>query len=37
VVLIDGARLSELMITYGIGVHTRSTYQIVDVDEDYFE
>jgi restriction system protein len=37
VVLIDGARLAELMISYSIGVHTRSTYRIVDVDEDYFE
>ena len=37
VVLIDGARLADLMITYNIGVQARETYRIVEVDEDYFE
>lgn len=37
VVLIDGARLAELMISYGIGVQTRDTYRVVELDEDYFE
>jgi restriction system protein len=37
VILIDGARFAELMITYGIGVQTRDTYRVVDLDEDYFE
>jgi restriction system protein len=37
VVLIDGARLAELMITYGVGVQQREIYRIVEVDEDYFE
>jgi restriction system protein len=37
VVLIDGARLAELMITSGVGVQQREVYRIVDVDEDYFE
>lgn len=37
VVLIDGARLAELMISYGIGVQQRETYRVVDIDEDYFE
>jgi restriction system protein len=37
VVLIDGARLSELMVTYGVGVQARETYSVVEVDEDYFE
>lgn len=37
VVLIDGARLADLMISHGVGVQTRATYQIVEVDEDYFE
>jgi restriction system protein len=36
-VLIDGARLAELMITYGVGVQARNTYTVVEVDEDYFE
>jgi restriction system protein len=37
IVLIDGQRLVDLMIRYGVGVQTRQTYQVVEVDEDYFE
>ncbi|WP_353650050.1 restriction endonuclease [Nakamurella sp. A5-74] len=37
VVLIDGARLAELMIRYGIGVQTRRTFTVVEIDEDFFE
>ncbi|KQR89568.1 restriction endonuclease [Microbacterium sp. Leaf179] len=37
VILIDGNRLTSLMIRFGIGVQTRQTVQIVEVDEDYFE
>lgn len=37
VVLIDGQRLSELMIKYGVGVQTRQVFTVVEVDEDYFE
>lgn len=37
VVLVDGAKLSRLMIRYGVGVQVRRTVQIVDVDEDFFE
>lgn len=37
VVLIDGARLSELLIAYGVGVQPRETFRVVQVDEDYFE
>src|SRR5699024_1682919 len=37
IVLVDGARLSRLMIRYGVGVQVRRTVQIVDVDEDFFE
>ncbi|MCT2176281.1 restriction endonuclease [Brachybacterium muris] len=37
IVLIDGAKLSRLMIRYGVGVQVRRTVQIVDVDEDFFE
>ena len=36
VVLIDGKRLSELMIDYGIGVSPVSTYEIKRLDSDYF-
>lgn len=37
VVLIDGPRLAELMIKYRVGVQVRQTYDIVEIDEDYFE
>ncbi|WP_231855605.1 restriction endonuclease [Tsukamurella pseudospumae] len=37
VILIDGARLAELMIRYGVGVQVKQTLKIVEVDEDFFE
>lgn len=37
VVLIDGARLTSLMIRYGVGVQVKRTVQVVEVDEDFFE
>ncbi|WP_165242631.1 restriction endonuclease [Corynebacterium lizhenjunii] len=37
VVLIDGVRLAQLMIRYGVGVQVKRTVAIVEVDEDYFE
>jgi restriction system protein len=37
VVLIDGRRLTELMIKYGVGVQQRQVFTVVEVDEDYFE
>jgi restriction system protein len=36
-VLIDGQRLTQLMIDYGVGVTTRQQLLIPRVDEDYFE
>ena len=36
IVLIDGIRLAELMIDYGIGVETAQTYVIKKLDSDYF-
>ncbi|MEX2162298.1 MAG: restriction endonuclease [Anaerolineales bacterium] len=36
VVLIDGTRLAELMIDHGVGVTTSTTYELKDVDTDYF-
>ena len=36
IVLIDGARLAELMIDHGVGVSTRVSYEIKRADEDYF-
>jgi len=35
-VLIDGARLAELMIDYGVGVSTRESYVLKRAGEDYF-
>ena len=37
VVLIDGRRLSELMIDFEVGVTTARTYHVKRVDSDYFE
>jgi len=36
VVLIDGSQLTDLMIDYGIGVTTRTSYDIKSLDTDYF-
>lgn len=36
IVLIDGERLSSLMIRYGVGVQVRKTYTEVEIDEDFF-
>jgi restriction system protein len=37
VVLIDGRRLSELMINFDVGVATVHTYHVKRVDSDYFD
>lgn len=37
VVLIDGERLTRLMIRYGVGVQVKQSIQIVEIDEDFFE
>jgi restriction system protein len=37
IVLIDGDRLTRLMIRYGVGVQVKQTVQIVELDEDFFE
>lgn len=37
IVLVDGSRLAELLIQYRVGVQVRKSYDIVEVDEDYFE
>jgi restriction system protein len=36
VILIDGKRLTSLMIRYGVGVQIRDTYRVVEIDEDFF-
>lgn len=37
VILIDGNRLGQLMVTHGIGVQERQTFRVVETDEDFFE
>ncbi|MGJ9372550.1 restriction endonuclease [Nesterenkonia sp. CF4.4] len=37
IVLIDGRRLAELMIKYGVGVQVKKSYDVVEIDEDFFE
>lgn len=36
-ILIDGERLSQLMIRFGVGVQVKDTFQVVEIDEDFFE
>ncbi len=36
VVLIDGHRLTDLMIDYDVGVSTRTNYELKELDTDYF-
>ncbi len=36
VVLIDGTRLTDLMIDYGVEVTARTQYELKDLDTDYF-
>ena len=37
VVLVDGEKLADLMIEYGVGVSTVQTYEIKKLDSDFFE
>lgn len=36
-ILIDGNRLTDLMIRYGVGVQNKDTFHVVELDEDFFE
>ena len=36
VVLIDGRKLAELMIQYGLGVSTKQVYDVKAIDSDFF-
>lgn len=36
-ILIDGSRLTDLMIRFGVGVQVKDTVRVVKVDEDFFE
>lgn len=37
VILIDGDRLGKLMVKYKVGVQVEHVYEVVKVDEDFFE
>jgi len=37
IILIDGEKMSNLMIDFGVGVTTINTYEIKKIDTDYFE
>lgn len=37
IILIDGNRLASLMIEYEVGVSTKTTYAVKQIDQDYFE
>lgn len=37
IILIDGDKLVDLMHQYGVGVQVSSTYEVKEVDEDFFE
>lgn len=37
IILIDGNQLVELMVKYNIGVQIKNTYEVKEVDEDFFE
>ena len=37
IVLIDGKKLADLMIEYGVGVTTKFNYEVKKMDSDYFE
>lgn len=37
IILIDGAKLTELMFEFGVGVQTINTYEMKEVDDDFFE
>jgi restriction system protein len=37
IILIDGHKLVDLMYQFGVGVQTTNTYDMKEVDEDFFE
>lgn len=36
IILIDGKRLTSLMIRFGVGVQVKETYKVIEIDEDFF-
>jgi restriction system protein len=37
IILIDGARLANLMVQHGVGVRVRAVYEVKGIDEEFFE
>ena len=37
IILIDGSLLVDLMIKHGVGVQVKDTYEVKEIDEDFFE
>ena len=37
IILIDGDRLAELMIKFNVGVQIQLSYEVKNIDEDFFE
>lgn len=37
IILIDGTKLTDLMIKFNVGVQTKTNYEIKAIDEDFFE
>jgi len=37
IILIDGNALVDLMLRYGVGVQVKNTFEVKEVDEDFFE
>lgn len=37
IILIDGTQLSELMLQYNVGVQVKTTYEVKEIDHDFFE
>ncbi|WP_210758179.1 restriction endonuclease [Croceimicrobium hydrocarbonivorans] len=37
IILIDGARLVNLMYEYNVGVQIKETYEVKEIDNDFFE
>lgn len=37
IILIDGVKLTDLMYQYGVGVQIKDTYEIKEIDQDFFE
>jgi restriction system protein len=37
IILINGIRLSEMMHQYNVGVQVKETYEVKEIDEDFFE